>query len=328
MISNSLQEKINHSYEVLTLAAKMSKLYYQKPLMLCYSGGKDSDVMLQLAIECLDANEFEVINSHTTVDAPETVYYIRERFAELNDKGIKSCVLYPTFKDGSPKSMWNLIPTKSMPPTRLQRYCCAQLKEVSTPNRFIAVGVRESESNLRKGRDDFATKGRTKTDALHYDYSHVKDVFDTSERERESIGGNPNDADVYDCKIIEQAKKQKQLICNPIYKWLDSDIWYFIRDRGMKYNPLYDCGYHRVGCIGCPMSSKQQYELERYPIYRDNYIKAFQRMLNEMDRKGLKTKRNWKNGDDVYKWWVQDETLDGQMNLFDNADINNNERSS
>lgn len=187
MISEALAKKINDSKDVLRLAAKMSKLYYQKPLIITYSGGKDSDVMLQLAIECLNPDEFEVLNSHTTVDAPETVYYIRDKFKELNEMGIKATIQYPHYTDGRFKSMWSLIVDKQIPPTRLQRYCCAELKETSTPNRFIAIGVRKAESTGRQGRDVFATRGTTKKNAYYYYYySHIKEQFESSERERES----------------------------------------------------------------------------------------------------------------------------------------------
>ena len=66
MIHDYLEEKIRDSKEVLTLAAQISKEYYHKPLIITYSGGKDSDVLLQLAMECLKPDEFEVLNSHTT----------------------------------------------------------------------------------------------------------------------------------------------------------------------------------------------------------------------------------------------------------------------
>lgn len=191
MIPEALQSKINDSYDVLKLAAEMSKLYYQKPLIITYSGGKDSDTVLQLAIECLKPTDFEVLNSHTTVDAPETVYYIRDKFKELNAMGIKAEVQYPHYKnnkyhkDGEFKSMWSLIVDKQMPPTRIMRYCCQELKEANTPNRFIATGVRASESSGRKGRNVFATRGNTKANAYYYYYDHVRDVFADAERERE-----------------------------------------------------------------------------------------------------------------------------------------------
>ena len=189
MIHEYLQKKIEDSYKVLRLAADMSKEYYQQPLIITYSGGKDSDVLVQLALECLKPNEFEVLNSHTTVDAPETVYYIRDRFKELEKMGVKTTVKLPRDKEGNLISMWSLIEQKRIPPTRLARYCCKELKETSTPNRFIATGVRESESTGRKGRDVFATRGLRKSDAYYYYYSHIKEVFE-DDKQRRSEGGD------------------------------------------------------------------------------------------------------------------------------------------
>ncbi len=47
-------------------------------------------------------------------------------------------------------------------------------------------------------------------------------------------------------------------------------------------NPLYFCGFSRVGCIGCPMAGKHRYfEFARYPQYEKLYLMAFDRMLEE-----------------------------------------------
>ena len=325
MIGEYLQKKIEDSKDVLRLAADMSKEYYHKPLIITYSGGKDSDVLLQLAIECLDPDEFEVLNSHTTVDAPETVYYIRDKFKELEELGVKATVKYPHDKEGNPISMWSLIVKKGMPPTRFVRYCCAELKEASTPNRFVAVGVRESESTGRRGRAVFATHGLRKKDAYYYYYSHVKEVFE-DDKTRRSEGGvqNPNEVGVYDCNFISKAKKNDDLICNPIYKWTDRDVWDFIHERGMKYNPLYDKGFLRVGCIGCPLASNQVHELEMYPKYKQNYINAFQRMVDKRKAEGKvqtsKYGQIWKDGLSTYRWWINDDTIEGQMDIFDFID--------
>lgn len=155
----TLDEKIAKAQKALRLAADMSKTYYGEPLIVAYSGGKDSDVMLDLAESCLKTDEFEVLNSHTTVDAPETVRHIRKTFKRLNDKGIKTSIDYHVQEDGTRLTMWNLIPKKLMPPTRIVRYCCQVLKETGTPNRLCALGVRAAESTKRQGRDTFSTKG-------------------------------------------------------------------------------------------------------------------------------------------------------------------------
>lgn len=328
MIDKYLQEKIDESYEVIKLAARMSKEYYQKPLILTYSGGKDSDAMLQLALECLNPEEFEVMNSHTTVDAPETVYYIRDKFQELEKRGVRATINYPHFKDGSYKSMWELIVRNQAPPTRLLRFCCKQLKETSTPNRFVATGVRKEESIGRQGRDFFALRGKTKKDARFYSLSHAKEVFEDDKARREGDGVlNPNEVGVYDCILITRAKQNKELVCNPIYEWTERDVWDFIHDRELKYNPLYDKGFRRVGCIGCPLAGKEQIrELEMYPKYKRNFILAFERMLEKRREAGKddvtdKTgNHKWTDGEAVYRWWIGDDTIEGQMDIFDFID--------
>lgn len=327
MIHDYLEKKIEDSYETLRLAADISQEYYQKPLVITYSGGKDSDVLLQLAIECLKPDQFEVFNSHTTLDAPETVYYIRDKFKELQTQGVKATIHYPHYADGRPMSIWTLIVDKQMPPTRLARYCCEKLKETKIPNSFIAVGVRESESVGRRGRDSFSTRGQTKKEYFSFSKDHIKEVFEDDKARRLDGGvSNPNEVGVYDCIFVQKAKQKDDLIVNPIYKWLDSEIWEFIQDRGLKYNPLYDKGFKRVGCLGCPLSTNQVQTLEMYPKYKAQFIRAFEKMIEKRraDGKGefigKDGKPCWTDGEAVYRWWVQDDSIPGQMDIFDFID--------
>jgi phosphoadenosine phosphosulfate reductase len=145
----------------------MSRTYYEAPLIITYSGGKDSDVLLHLAESCLKIDEFEVLNSHTTVDAPETVYHIRNTFKSLNERGIKTSIDYHKNPDGTATTMWSLIKQKGIPPTRIIRYCCSILKETGAPNRICALGVRAAESSKRQGRELFGIRGGI-TGKLHF----------------------------------------------------------------------------------------------------------------------------------------------------------------
>ena len=68
------------------------------------------------------------------------------------------------------------------------------------------------------------------------------------------------------------------------------------------------------------MSTKQAEELNRYPKYKENYIRVFDKMLVERKEKGLAC-NSWKTGLDVYNWWIQkvkkdNKLLDGQISLF------------
>lgn len=160
-------DKVKTSKEILSLAAEMSEHYYHKPIVICYSGGKDSDVILRLAMETLRPDQFEVLHSITTVDSPVTNKYVNEIFAELKDKGIKAEKSIPHGADGKPTNMWKLIVEKQMPPTRLVRYCCQTLKETYTPNRIAVLGVRSDESTKRQGRNVFGVRGGH-TAKLHF----------------------------------------------------------------------------------------------------------------------------------------------------------------
>ena len=152
----TLDGKVKRSIEIIRLASEMSEQYYGKPIIVCYSGGKDSDVLLDLVKRA--GVPFEVIHSLTTVDAPPTVQHVKEIFKELNAQGTKATIKKPMYK-GEPITMWKLIPIKRIPPTRTARYCCTVLKEASTPNRLAVLGVRRAESTNRAGRKEFELRG-------------------------------------------------------------------------------------------------------------------------------------------------------------------------
>ena len=118
----------------LKIASEMSLKNYGTPLVVTTSGGKDSSVCVELAQRA--GIPFEVQHNHTTADAPETVRFVRQEFARLENLGIKCTVNYPTYK-GKRTSMWGLIPQKLMPPTRMVRYCCEELKEHGGDGRFV-----------------------------------------------------------------------------------------------------------------------------------------------------------------------------------------------
>lgn len=312
----TLAEKIEQAREAIVLAADMSKKYYNQPLIVTYSGGKDSDVLLHLAESYLKADEFEVLNSHTSVDAPQTVYHIREVFKRLETKGIKATVYQPRYKDGTPITMWNLIPKKLIPPTRMVRYCCSVLKEVSTPNRMCLTGVRGAESRNRQGRDIFHVIGKTHKDALYFSLNHAQEVHEEAQEIQD---------DAWDCTLIKTMKDHNNVVCTPIYYWEDCDIWDYIRQENIKVNPLYQMGYDRVGCVGCPLAThkKMLKEFEDFPQYKKAYIKAFDRMLEERKKAGKENLgddyHRWETGEDVFEWWIEEykRVPKGQMNMFD-----------
>lgn len=277
-------------------ASDMSLKFYKLPLVITTSGGKDSSVCVHLAERA--GIPFEVMHNHTTADAPETVYFIRQDLRRLEDKGIKCFVNMPVYK-GVRTSMWNLIPQKLMPPTRLVRYCCSVLKERGGAGRFITTGVRWAESTKRKN-----TRG----------------IYETmpSDPTKKIILNNDNDDRR---RLFETCTIKAKRVCNPIIEWTDADVWDYIEAEKIPVNPLYGCGFSRVGCIGCPMAGTagRQREFARYPKYQEMYIRAFDRMLEERQRRG-KMQGSWRagtTGRDAFHWWMEDGTLPGQLEFSD-----------
>lgn len=66
----------------------------------------------------------------------------------------------------------------------------------------------------------------------------------------------------------------------------------------------------------------RQKEFAHWPKYKGLYIRAFDRMLIELDRLG-KRREPWgigTTGEDVYHWWIEDSVLPGQMSLDGSGD--------
>ena len=259
-----------------------------EPYRLCYSGGKDSDCIRILA--SLAGVKHDIVNDHTTVDAPETVRYIRS---------------IPNIQIEYPKkTMWQLIEDKGMPPTRLVRYCCAELKEHGGKGRVKVTGVRWAESPKRAENQGAVTViGKPKT------VERIAEEMGLDGRKNLQGGYVLNDDNDNSRRFVEMCYRTTSTMVNPIVDWSDEDVWEFLKHYGCKSNPLYECGHKRVGCIGCPFAgaAARKREFALYPKYKENYIRAFDRMLKRRAEKGLPTTDMWQDGQQVFKWWIGED---------------------
>lgn len=215
---------------------------------LAFSGGKDSCVVKKL-MEMAEV-KFDAHYNITSVDPPELYNFIREYHPDVHRD-------YPRDKDGKVITMWNLIPKNTMPPTRVVRYCCAELKETQGYGRFVVTGVRKAESVKRSHRGGVEV-GNSKT-GRH-------EIFDV---------------DNADEQMVRTCQLKRKRILNPIIDWNEAEVWEFIHEYEVPYCSLYDEGFKRLGCIGCPMGSveRRKREFERWPKYKEMYLRAFEKMI-------------------------------------------------
>ena len=233
---------------------------------LAYSGGKDSDCIKILAH--LAGVKFEAVHNLTTVDAPETVQYVKAQPDVRINRSYD--------RDGNPVTMWNLIVRKGTPPLRISRYCCSELKEPGGTGKIVVTGVRWAESTRRKQSADVVRFiGKPK------DTQKIAEELGADYRTTRQGGIILNDDNDINRRMVEHCYRTRKTMVNPIVDWTDEDVWEFLSHYGCKSNPLYECGFKRIGCIGCPMAGKQLRleEFRRYPGYRKAYIRAFDKML-------------------------------------------------
>ena len=261
---------------------------------VAFSGGKDSQCIYHL---CQMAGvKFDAHYNVTSVDPPELIRFIRENYPDVIWD-------YPRDRDGKVITMWNLIPRKQMPPTRLARYCCAYLKESSGKGRVTVTGVRWAESvNRSKNQGVAVLLGKSK--------KVEKAVQETGLQYRTSRSGGIilNDDNDDARRMVEMCYRTRKTLVNPIIDWTEDEVWEFLTGGGYKHCELYDKGKKRLGCIGCPMSYRIDQELTEYPKYKANYMRAFERMLINNEARGVK--KTWKTAEEVYRWWIRYEDID------------------
>lgn len=279
---------------------------------ICYSGGKDSDVIRILAE--LAGVPHEIHHNLTTVDAPETVQYVRSVPGVVIDKSY--------YEDGTPKTMWNLIPKKLVPPTRVMRYCCSELKEHGGKGRLKVTGVRWAESVARRERAGVVTvigKPRnTEKRLLKLGYTNYR--INRQGGIVLNAQSGDNDSTRYATDFVHQCYIDRSITINPIVDWEDSDVWEFLHHYGCESNPLYKCGEKRVGCIGCPLSTAKNMrkDFQKYPKYKRNYIRAFQKMIEERNRRGVYI-NSWSDGEEVMRWWLGEDAA--QLSFFSDEEV-------
>jgi phosphoadenosine phosphosulfate reductase len=130
----NLEEKIKYSIELIKRYEKMALSLNSYGYHLAFSGGKDSQIIYNLALK--SRVKFKAYFYKTSVDPPELLKFIRENYKDV-------IWIKPE------KTMFQLIEQRGLP-TRKSRFCCDFLKERNGLNSVIITGVRKSESIKRR----------------------------------------------------------------------------------------------------------------------------------------------------------------------------------
>ena len=130
-----LQKKVDAAIKLLQVAAG------DDVVEVAYSGGKDSDVILELAR--MSGIKFRAIYKNTTIDPPGTIKHAKDNGVEILN----------------PKKNFITILAENGFPTRTSRFCCRYLKEYKVLDKVV-MGVRKAESTKRAKRYSEPTECR------------------------------------------------------------------------------------------------------------------------------------------------------------------------
>ena len=135
-MTEELQRKVDRAIKLIQSAGADGSV-----VEVAYSGGKDSDVILE--VTRMADIEHRAIYRNTTIDPPGTIAHVRENDVEI---------LQPK------KSFFQLIADNGFP-NRFMRFCCRYLKEYKVLDKCI-MGVRKAESTKRAARYSEPTECR------------------------------------------------------------------------------------------------------------------------------------------------------------------------
>lgn len=247
--------------------------------LLAFSGGKDSVAAYLIAVE--SGIKFKPVYSPTSVDPPEVINFIRYEFnIWAKEKGYPEVEILKYKKFSKRRGRGNLEGKEITMWTLLRNRALPPTRRM----RYCCDELKERTGDI----------GDTVFTGVRWEESN-------SRRQQSMVN-------FYKGKIIVRI----------IVDFTTEEVWELIKLKNAPYCKKYDEGWERLGCIGCPLSTNQVKELESYPKYKENYIRAFDGMIEYRKANGMETE--WKTGLDIYNWWIgevkKENVLEGQCSMF------------
>ena len=263
----TLQEKIQESLALIRKGERLAlAMNPTDGYIVGFSGGKDSQALLELVH--MAGVKHRAYYSVTTNDPPENVYFIRRSYPEIE-------FIHPK------RNFFKIVEAKGLP-TMKSRFCCQELKEGIGVGSVVLTGVRADESRNRANYPEVKV------------YSRRKEHKDGKARNIEEIEANEH-------RCI---KGKDKLMVYPLLHWTETEVWEFLKERGIPTNPCYEVT-GRVGCMFCPYSRKGQiaYYEETYPKFKEHIMASLRVFWDKHQEHILQSPEEY------YQWWKSKKSI-------------------
>lgn len=252
-----LRRKMEYSISLLRKAERIAQSYdKENGFYLAFSGGKDSQALFHITE--LAGVKFQAHMSLTSVDPPDVIRFVKRNYPEVE-------LIAPK------KSIYAVAVEKQILPTMRVRWCCNEYKEGAGAGKVTLIGIRHEESSRRKARKEVEISSKKFSGTLE-----GLDVY-RAEQKKKTHSKETNITNAEEESTAGCIHGKESLLISPIIHWTERDVWEFLNDvMQVVHCNLYDEGYRRIGCIGCPMANlkQKQRENQRWPHVKRNWIKA------------------------------------------------------
>lgn len=263
--SPRLRKQMEHTRDIILKAVPLALRYDpDKGFFVGFSGGKDSQALYHMMQLC-DV-PMHAYFSPTSIDPAENIHFIRKNYPEVEFTKLDKSI-FEVFKQ-----------MKVLPSMRI-RWCCAYFKEKGGEGKVVCTGVRKSESVKRSKRNEIEVSGRKFS-------GHMDEFEQWQEKRIRKKVKNINQDQFSDAKQTEVRciNGKDKILLNPIIEWSEEDVWEFLNKVvEVPHCELYDEGYTRIGCVGCPMATtkNQIKQFLRWPHVKEKWIRAIMDVRRE-----------------------------------------------
>jgi len=260
-----------HELEELPAEKVVEKALEHRNPAVAFSGGKSSLVVLHMA--WLRKPKIKAVFNNTGVEIPGTVEYVRRLAREWGFELIETEPVKPDPSSPEPETAfwqcWRLFG----PPTvrgsvltkadagkgsknRSHPQCCVYLKELPARRAYAIHGIDAVLRGIQVAESRMRTFAIGQNGQRHFNRKWMMWTYD------------------------------------PIALWTDEQVWEYIRRHNLPYNPAYDSGFKRTGCLPCTAHKDWPQKLAKsYPRMRDFLLSKVGH-----DERGNKVLLQWMEG--------------------------------
>lgn len=216
-----------------------------------FSGGKDSQVVLDLVSRVVPSKDLVVVYSDTGYELPPSLELYKDVEAHYHS-------LYPELRFFVSRNHQKLMYywDKMGAPSRVLRWCCSIMKSAPLARLLKELHGGEKQPNV-----------------LLFDGVRAEESANRSNRDR--IGYN--------------VKHNNMINVSPILNWNLTEIYLYILSKDLPFNIAYRQGFSRVGCVICPYSSKWSENIASkvYPSSISPFVGAIRESLERTKVQGI-----------------------------------------